>query len=615
MKKIFAYFGLASLIFVSVGKIAIAQQYNPAVAILLPDVSTADKSMKMLLDSVSLIAKERLPQMIGENAPENVKRSVANIFKNPESFSIDRIYAFETLGALYGAFAEGVHQDSMLVFIMAQKTTQEIDALRQIAEQEKVKYIVGFSEVHYSLVEGEVKVRIKAFLYDYTKGEILYHREYNNESKFEKNTKEDALRQLQLAMRQVVFQFGREVFQTILPTVPNYKKPQDVEQEREKYLLKNIHEKEPNTEIEAILKKEMAQIERDDDSFYPKNDTLHYYQGFFDETKQKLIAFIWKSPKNVLSLTEGNIQQIRFEIVAGIFHKGRWYLDVATYPSARGYTSFNTAKYDLETAKKLYITNLIIYNFFKKKSAEPNSDFWENGFFGKVQTDFSKKIKGSEDEIENYQKGRVKSDMPINVHKEVKKQKIWIKRYKEREKEYAPYKGMYRIVLQDSLDKNIDHGGSFSHSGSSGGVWGMDSIRDASKEAILKQQKSEVINTPMYIRGKNDRQWIEAQVLRDKKGNETLHFFLYDAQEMKVYEWLYFKPQTLNPKPKKEDGYEKKRIYEDYLEEIIDKKMMKLTDWLDAEYPIEDDKFWQEYVFKQKKGKAMYLKQILPAKK
>lgn len=611
-----------------VGNIATAQQHNPAVAVLLPDISIADKSMQKMLDSLNTevrkntsLRKKMLHDL--EILSESEKRTIKNVLKNADDFSISRMFSFQFAMKLYEGFAEGVHQDSLLVFLFDAKTTIDIDTLKQIAEQEKVKYVVGFSEVHYRLMEGEVKIRIKAFLYDYTKGEILYHREYKNESKFEKNTEEDATTQLQFAVINVLSQFGREVFETILPTISNFKNPQDVEQEREKYLLKNIYEKEPNAEIEAILKKEMAQINRDFGGFsdyseelYDKKDTtIHYYQGLFDETKQKLIAFIWESPRKVSSSSEGNIQQIRFNIIAGIFHKGKWYLDVATYPDSRGYHSFNTAKYDLETAKKLYISNLIIYDFFKKRSAEPNPVFWEDGFFEKVQTDFSNEIKGSEELIESYQKGRVRSNVPINVHVSVKEQKIWIKRYKEREKENLPYKGMYRIVLQDSLGRHIDGEGSLSYSGNGGRVWGMDSIQDALKETIQKQRRYEAISTITHIKGKNDMQWIEAQILKDKKGKETLHFFLYDMQEVKVYEWLYFKPQTLNPQPKEEDEYEKKIIYEDYLVETVDKKLMELTDWLDEEYPIEDEKFWQEYVFKQKEEVFLYLKQILPDKK
>jgi hypothetical protein len=271
---------------------------------------------------------------------------------------------------------------------------------------------------------------------------------------------------------------------------------------------------------------------------------------------------------------------------------------------------------------------LTAYDFFKDLSVEFNPDFWKNEFFKKAKTNFSKDIADHQKRIDAYRTGKSK-----HTYLDIRPDLISINELKNLELRRSTYKDAYEIVAQGALAledyqnyKKID--------------WEDVSIAriplNEKFDSIIKSRKVVHLKNIYHrfysitINHNSLRYYLECFALQGKRGNTTLHFFLFDGEKEAIYEWTYLSPEPIkqkipimvdeNASHEAQEEYEHKaKLFKSYITEIFDNKILTLTNkWLDDnDYNnfIKDKNFWQEYVFKQKNGKYLYLVEVLPAKK
>lgn len=80
-----------------------------------------------------------------------------------------------------------------------------------------------------------------------------------------------------------------------------------------------------------------------------------------------------------------------------------------------------------------------------------------------------------------------------------------------------------------------------------------------------------------------------------------LLYFLFTYETRKFYNWTYFQPTDTD------DSY--------YYGDIIIDDLKQISHWdnenyLDSSCTMDDDNFWNNYVFAQKDGKYLYLQEI-----
>ena len=460
------------------------------------------------------------------------------------------------------------------------------------------------------------------FLYDARKDEILFQK-YHDSNPPEQKHPQSNFSKLFYKERALIYQFGQEMFTWITQNSSQYKDPEKVWQARRDYLINTLYKQEPNPEILEILfeeKRKLVEKELTDMANFDlrvdfksrlKKDTTEYFQGFFSPDKTKFIAIlINKGEVSEMNFSFGNgakndtvprpainKEKWNFEILYGVLYQSNWYVEFSLFES--GNNNFDTSV-DLESAKKEYLTNLIHRGYFKPHSAELNPDFWE---WGEIQTDFSEEIASEKESL----KFKNKFESEYLQQKRVNES---IKNYQRQAKENAPYKGLLRIVARALQREKSPH---FLET-----FFRNDSIyvpnriiqsffyeleeKDTPFPKIIK-----IMETYKSILPYEKPYCLVPFIAFDKKDKQTLRFLFFYKPTQKIYEWTYFQPFPLEKKyEKRGEGYFE---HKEYMEELIDKKLLQLTNNLEDD-TISDDKFWQEYVFKQKKDKYEFLRYV-----
>ncbi|WP_439696359.1 hypothetical protein ACFGVS_27165 [Mucilaginibacter sp. AW1-7] len=83
--------------------------------------------------------------------------------------------------------------------------------------------------------------------------------------------------------------------------------------------------------------------------------------------------------------------------------------------------------------------------------------------------------------------------------------------------------------------------------------------------------------------------------------NWLLHYFVFDSAKRKYYKWVYFEPENFD--------------FSIYYGTAIIRDLKQITNWdnenyLDSSCTMDDDNFWNNYVFAQKDGEYLYLQEI-----
>ncbi len=641
-------FLIYSLICFFVVKNAFAQKKSVSIAIFLPENMIIDKSFQPMADSLYPLMQNNIKEMTSpdkiNSAKTNQKIYLQNLSNIANQVNLYNSVSLLLEGTLRKELKEGLKEDSLLLFVADKKTTINIEELKKIATEKNVRFLIGFSEVHYGKIKEKFFTKIKGFLYDNEKGDIIFHREYDNTTKFETDAQfaKKEITKFFRASRDVCMKFGKEIFEYILPTVNFINKNEIIKQQR-KYLVEKIYDQPINTEIYKIISenKRIMQFRRTKNislenktSDTIPNDKYFYHQGFFSPDKQKFVAFIW-GKKHYSSVgiegqtgkqTKEQYDAYNFETVLGVFYKGKWYINSSG--NGQGYNHFKTKDYSLGDAKKIYPFRLIEYNFFNELSVEPNPDFWETKFFEKTIVDYS-------EDIEDVKKIMDKDKNPNYLKKRVNL--IKIKELKQLALKKEKYKDTYEFVANNILEEETSLKYNFNDED-----LGVSKIPLLEKfDSIMKNNNKEIFCcNGSGFQHLSLKYYINCYALQGKKGNPKLHFFLFDDEKQEIYEWLYFKPEILNQKisniqhkkeipkdetkdePRDDDWvhWKDKGTFYAYAQEISDNKILKLTDsWLDGNYShnwefLEDEKFWQEYVFKKQGDKYLYLKPLFSDK-
>ena len=486
--------------------------------------------------------------------------------------------------------------------------------LKKIANQENVRYIIGFPEIKYFLKNNDFKINGIAFLYDDQKEEIKINKSFENQSldtKFKPN--QDNTRKFQEAVMTVIVQFGKEMFDLIIQNTPNYKKPEKVRQARRDYLLNTLYHQEPNPEIlEILFEQKRKLIEKkgnnyvgwgcsNDLRFALKKDTTDYFQGFFNNDKTRFVAFIVNKEK--FGFQKDAEEKWCFEILAGILYQNKWYIEFTNKYGTNHISYFNVSKIDdLENLKKEYLSNLLHYDFFKNNNAELNSNFWRTHFFEDIQTDFSEEIASRKRIMKSASKFE-------SVYIRQKKGNERIKDYERQTKENSPYKGLPKIVaeiLKEEKKVQEENNYNFYQDTIYVNNWIFSDFEQDFKKSKYKPFASieKLIKTYENIQPKEKPYCLVPFIAIDKKGNQTLRFFLFHKWKKMIYEWTYFQPYPIEKKyADNGDAYFENKYY---MEELIDKKMIEWFGSIENE-DISKEIFWQENVFKKKKDKYEFL--------
>lgn len=100
----------------------------------------------------------------------------------------------------------------------------------------------------------------------------------------------------------------------------------------------------------------------------------------------------------------------------------------------------------------------------------------------------------------------------------------------------------------------------------------------------------------------NKKSTIMAVMVKNAKNEKMLMYFLHESLSNKIYQWTYIKPKTGN-------------FAYHYSNEIIS-ELKKISDWndegfLDSSRTMDDENFWNNYVFKKENGEYLYLKEVV----
>jgi hypothetical protein len=590
-------------------------KYQISVVVLLPDETILDSKTQVFFDSLYLVYKNNINSFDDDfkNTSPNLQLISKKFKEMSPLIKITDEISFQTAYEFSDGFEKGT--DSFVIYPINQKTTTDLLQVEKIALQEQVNYIIGISQITYSKVKDDFKITAATFLYDAQKNEIFFQKSHESTSSQLKGN-ETNFSKIFYSERSLIYQFGQEMFNWITENSPDYKSPEKVWQARRNYIFNTLYHQEPNPEILEILFSKKQQVFdksinidlKVDFKSNLKKDTSIYFQGFFNEDKTKFLAFIVNKkevqrgqsffggasdtiPKSVPA-TKINVWM--FKTILGVLYQNEWFVEFTGFSSGKNDFEENV---DLEMAKKEYLMNLTQWDYFKPFSADLNPELWD---WAMIQTDFSEEIASAKKLLTSK-----------NTYIQQKRINQEIKDYQNQAKENEIYKGLPRLVVESLQKEKSEYWDKiFSDIVDTICVkrWIINDFEVDYKESKDKSLSNikELIKTYQNIQPMQKPYCLAPFIAIDNKGNQTLRFFLFHKTAQKIYDWTYFKPILLEKK------YDRKKDYfdhEEYIEELIDKKMIEWFGSIEEE-DISKETFWQEYVFKQRKGRYEFLKPV-----
>jgi hypothetical protein len=596
MNKITIFiFVMASALF------AIGQSYEPQILILSPNEFIFDKSFEkeiqsknIELSSDSKISdkKEFIASEEFKKEPENIQAITLSEFNFLKNLNFSNQVSY--IAHQYLAYRFYERFKNLIILLTDKKSDSNIQNLKNIADEEKIQYILNFSNIKLYKKGRKCYSKISVQLYDNYSKNILLNSEFEGDwtnPGFEFACKEKSI---ECPINNAISKALSEVINIVAKNSPTLNKQKELNKNRFNELLANYYSK--NNDL-SFLKPIIPQ---------PDSNILlnNQFQIIVDSNRTKFVAFFieqvsnqdFKSMKqddtdkniNIISSKDikdggflSEIPQIYAYIVKGVKHKEKWYYEKSnvTYFDAKS----------LEEGKQKYFYNLAKWNFFKDNSTEFNNNFWETYLFTKVESTVTKK----KDEIEE-----IKSQI-INTNnsedKEIYQKMIddyYIEDIKNKE-----YFGLYEIVadqLREEKRKKDEQSTNFIRTEFLPQFY----LKYCKTNSLVGINKLNGNDIPLIF--PSDKSIFLSPILLDLgKENKELHYFVLKPNgenSFAIYKWNYFAP--IKPQ------------YGNMYGQEINEQLNQITKWNFSFDTLDDFEFWEKYVLLKTGENFKYLTKI-----
>lgn len=478
--------------------------------------------------------------------------------------------------------------NNLLIYAINQKSSSDIDSLSKIANEHKIQYLINFPTVNIYEKNGVVISEINIQLFDNINKSIVLDKKYTGDFQnhgFEFTCQDSSI---VCTFKNVISQSIRDIISIISTNSPTIVQEKLLNESRTNILYEEYYIKDPSREVLSSLELS-KEIEI---------DSTAYFQSIFNEDKNKFISFFAVESKgrtleqlkgskdkhvNIISNDISSMDKlpgIYAYTVVGVKFNDKWYIEKGNI------TYFDSD--DIEGGKFDYFSNLIKWSFFKEESTEINEKFWEINTFDIVRS----KVETNKREIEKYQKLLELAD---NTKEDIDLYNYIISNSYEEDAKNIDYLGMPKLVV-NQIEENIKAN---NHQ--------LDSV--LSKNIIipylkqLVERNNDIIdfneNNLNLIYNKKREVFLIPVLLKRTNEKQEANFYLLkvnEAKQFELYKWTYFEPFEPNNSSV-------------FVLNIHD-RLKKITLWNYSFNYLDDEKFWNNYVFSKVNEKYKYLERI-----
>jgi hypothetical protein len=555
----------------------LGQTFEPQILILTPNEFKYDKTFDKDIKSKNKELSKR-PQNSEQTdfvksdefkkQPDNIQKITLSEINFSEKLDFPKQASF--IAHQYLAYRFYERFPNLLILLSNIKSDGSLIDLKKIADNDKIQYVLNFPRIELYKRDGISFAKISVQLYDNSSQTFLINSEYEGDwtnPGFEFACTDKSIdctisNALSKALGDVIYQ--------VASNSPTIKRDRELAQLRFDELVSKYYTNANDTEFLKPI------IPQPDSNIVLKDQ----YQILIDPSQTKFVAFFieqvsaqdFKAMKdkkrdksvNIISSKDikdagflDDIPQTYAYIVKGVKHNEKWY-----------YEKFNVTYFEaktLEEGKQKYFYNLTKWNFFKENSTEFNPDFWETSLFNKIRD--------------------LRQDPDWGKYGET----IW----KTQEVNDRQYIGHYEIVANALKKEKKEANENFDQKIS-------ESVFIPFYEKIISQNPAEFSKYSMLykkltlIYPEERNVVINPIMITNDKGEKTLRFFVSFAQDNSIYEWTYFKPQTI---PEKTWHYGSN---------IID-QLKTITEWNFSYNTLDDKNFWTKYVLIKSGDSYIYL--------
>lgn len=380
-----------------------AQEYEPKILILSPNEFTYDKSFENEINARNKDLAKKWSKEESEEAKksqeeiddlgENVKMMLNSMekYSDVNFFRSASISSF--LNLMYEFMEFSYSSKNMLILLSEKKSTGNLIELRQIAEDESMRFLLNFSKIQLLHKNGITYATISVQLYDHKFQNFLIDKEYEGDWTFQSFKLPCEEKTIDCALNGALFTALSDVVNMVVSNSENLSKNIKIIDQNQNNVTENYYQ----PTVEDFLKSVIVQPEID----INVNDQ---YQIIFDKSNTKFIAFFIRKidaeeyqslnknnsggfvihisdeelNTNIFSQNK-NIPKTYAYLITGVKYQDHWYYD-------KGNTTF----FDNDNVEqcKLSYFNIMnnLYHFLKKKSSEIDTKFWEGILFSKVES-------------------------------------------------------------------------------------------------------------------------------------------------------------------------------------------------------------------------------------
>lgn len=547
-------------------------KYEPTILILSPNKVNADKSSEKEISSLNsdLIAKLKdvdTTKIFGSDEFMHQPENLRLMYKSQIEFQYNPSFvkSISLISCNYLAYKFFEKFPNLLFKLKDEKLDSDLLSLRTLAKSNELQYVLNFPTVSFYKDKGVVYSKIAVQLYDLESNSFvldsLYIGDWHNPG-FEFSCQDKSLA---CTINNALSKALVDITNIISNNSPTLTKERELTFERFDVLSNDYFKRLYN------IKKLTSIISSKDSSI----DTKNAYQILFNNDSTKFISFFIeqvpkqgfetfkanKKDRNVNILTNKDIKDKGFFdevpntyafIVKGENYEGRWYYEKSNV------TYFTVD--NLSQGKLIYFNNLQSWNFFKDGTTDFNPDFWQTSQFEKVEDlkkdpNWDKYHDMWEDEEANNRDYIGLTKIVANQLSSIEETKNDSLSKELKVNQFLPYYSHLKKVSADQCNDIYDH------------------------SIILPKSREFAINPALFT---------------NKKGEMTIHYFVYVSKIDRIFEWTYFEPLSVKNRS-------------DFGPTVVD-QISKLTSWNFSHMFLDDPNFWDSYVFTKVNGQYKYLK-------
>ena len=545
------------------------EKFDPSILILQPAKIEVDRDndreYRRIRTGINFI--KRYLQRHLPDPDEEVEENLQIMVKNKNEI-ISKLNIKDYFSLVIRTDLENTISDVFPDFLVLQsrnKSTEDVEKLENIAENQQVRYVFSIPNINISDKNDIKEVVYTVLLYDNKSKEILTYQKYygtDNKEDSQAFCTESSIacvveNAVALIVEDLIFVFGENspYIAQILETDSNRNKKIDG-------LLGSTSTSLNSSDIISNYKTDLKTGSIYYEIFSPDSSKFISFLG--EKNKAKKISEVkefYSSSTKIIGETEvfgiEKLPNTFAHIISGVKQDGDWHL------SSSKNSIFNSESIDQGVLNYTYET-LKNLSFFKDNSDSINTVFWEMGLFELIK-DITKteeyKKNPEKFEIEMLRDRDYIGDFRLvaNLKREELKEKYRL--FEER----IEYK--YLTPYFESLKNNPD----------------------VELDSYLKLNNYEI-----HFIYSSDSTYVIFPLGVSLNFDSTIHlrFYLFDTSTQQLYSWTYFDPIEVK------SGFYGEEVYE---------LMSSITEWNFEFQTLDNPVFWNDYVFKKENDQFLYI--------